>query len=618
MFECCKYLQISRSGSGTLDRAVLRLAVFSGLAVLSVGLLVATPARAQTTQLFPGVTYENSVQFTPHGAVAIRVVRGPRPVGLYRLRTVLSNESVLREETLSSMQRRLASQATMVGVNGDFSRIADGKPSGILLRDGVLVTPPNGQRSSAGISLDGTLDVRRVKFFGTWRGTGQRRALTDFNDSPGNNGITLFTSDWGRSTPRIAGSFAVVLAPFPTSVPNADLSAPVVATAQNASIPLTPGTAVLMARGNAAVKLQAEAAVGTTVTLRLILQPDWSVISDAVGGGPVLVRDGKPVYRANEAFTVSQIAPRHPRTAIGQLADGRLIFVVVDGRQPGYSIGMTTFEMALTMLRFGAVRAMQLDGGGSSTMAFDGTVLNSPSDGRERPVPTALMLQYYGVYASPPLESVVSPNGDGVAEAQRLSFKIVRPSTVTTTLTAPDGTIAWQESGGREPATYEVAFPPLPPPPPPPPEGEPPPDPVPTEPLPPAEGRWTLTVASTDYQGLVSSTTRRFAVNSTLGFLRIAPNRLFLPPAGRNVAVQWTQARAARVKVTIETSEGILVRTVVSQRLEPGQQSIAWNGRARNRKLVSGGQYVVRVAATNELSSVSLTQSLTVRRTAKG
>lgn len=516
------------------------------------------------------------------------------------------------------MQRRLASQATMVGVNGDFSRIADGKPSGILLRDGVLVTPPNGQRSSAGISLDGILDVRRIRFFGTWRGTGQRRALTDFNDSPGNNGITLFTSDWGRSTPRIAGSFAVVLAPFPTSVPNADLTAPVVAIAQNASIPLTPGTAVLMARGNAAVKLQAEAAVGTTVTLRLILQPDWSAVSDAVGGGPVLVRDGKPVYRANEAFTVSQIAPRHPRTAIGQLADGRLIFVVVDGRQPGYSIGMTTYEMALTMMRFGAVRAMQLDGGGSSTMAFDGTVLNSPSDGRERPVPTALMLQYYGVYAPPPLESVVSPNGDGVAEAQRLSFKIVRPSTVTTTLTAPDGTIAWQESGGREPATYEVAFPPLSPPPPPPPEGEPPPDPVPTEPLPPAEGRWTLTVASTDDQGLASSTTRRFAVNSTLGFLRVAPHRLFLPPAGRNVAVQWTQARAARVKVTIETSEGILVRTVVSQRLEPGQQSIAWNGRARNGKLVSGGRYVVRVAATNELSSVSLTRPLTVRRTVKG
>ncbi len=125
------------------------------------------------------------------------------------------------------------------------------------------------------------------------------------------------------------------------------------------------------------------------MTLRLILQPDWPrrrpTRSEA---GPVLVRDGKPVYRANEAFTVSQIAPRHPRTAVGQLADGSvLIFVVVDGRQPGYSIGMTNFEMALTLMRLGAVRAMQLDGGGSSTLAFDGTVLNSPSDGQGTPCP---------------------------------------------------------------------------------------------------------------------------------------------------------------------------------------------------------------------------------------
>ena len=292
----------------------------------------ASAASAPTVQLFPGVSYSSEIQFTPRGPVSIRVVRGPRPVGLYRLRAVLSNETVLREETLSGMQRRLAGQATMVGVNGDFSRIADGKPTGILIRDGVLVTPPNGQRSSVGIGLDGMLDVRRVKFFGTWRGTGQRRALNDFNDAPGKNGITLFTSDWGRSTPRVEGSFAVVLAPFPASVPNTDIVAPVTSTAEGASVPLTPGMAGLVARGNAAAKLRVEAALGVALTLRLILQPDWTGMADAVGGGPVLVRDGKPVYRANEAFTVSQIAPRHPRTAVGQLADGRLIFVVVDGR----------------------------------------------------------------------------------------------------------------------------------------------------------------------------------------------------------------------------------------------------------------------------------------------
>ena len=72
--------------------------------------------------------------------------------------------------------------------------------------------------------------------------------------------------------------------------------------------------------------------------------------------------------------------------------------------------------------------------------------------------------------------------------------------------------------------------------------------------------------------------------------------------------------RAARVKVTVETSDGILVRTVVNQRYEPGEQATPWNGRMANGKLVSGGRYVVRVTATNELGSVSLEQQLAVRR----
>ena len=584
-------------------------------ALAAVGLFVnSAPSLAAPTPLFPGVSYENSVQFTPHGPVAIRVVRGPRPVGLYRLRTVLSNETVLGRETVSSMQRRLAGQATMVGVNGDFSRFADGKPSGILLRDGVLVAPPNSQRSSVGFGLDGMLDVRRIRFLGTWRGSGQRRSLNVFNDAPGKNGIALFTSEYGRATPRIAGSYSIVLSPFPASVPNTDLVAPVTAATQNDPVRIAPGTAVLMARGNAALKLQTEAAIGSTVTLRLILQPDWSTVSDAVGGGPVLVRDGKPVYRANEAFEVSVIAPRHPRTAIGQLADGRTLMVVVDGRQSGYSVGMTTFEMAQTMVRLGAVRAMQLDGGGSSTLAFDGTVLNRPSDGRERPISTAVMLQYYGVYAPPPLEEVVSPNGDGVAETQELSFKLVRPSTTTTTLTAPDGTIAWQESLLREPGMYELAFPP-PPPPPPPPEGEPPPEP--TEPLPPAEGRWTLTVTALDDQGLSSTTSRRFAVNSTLGTLRVAPARVVVRKSGGRAEVRWAQARAARVKVTIETPEGVVVRTVANATLEAGEQVVTWDGRRGNRKPVGTGRYFARVTATNELGVVSLLTQLTVRRVAR-
>ena len=172
--------------------------------------------------------------------------------------------------------------------------------------------------------------------------------------------------------------------------------------------------------------------------VRLVLQPDWAGVMDAVGGGPALVRDGKAVFNAGEAFVPSQLALPEPRTAVGQLADGRIILVVVDGRRRGYSSGMTNFELALTLVRLGAVTGAALDGGGSSTMAFDGQLLNRPS-GAERPVSEALLMVYSGVHAPLPSVSVVSPNGDDVAETQELAYKVVRPSTVNASLVAPDG-----------------------------------------------------------------------------------------------------------------------------------------------------------------------------------
>jgi hypothetical protein len=580
------------------------------LGTITLVLAWAGPASAAPTQLFPGVTYESGVQFTPHGPVAIHIVRGPRPVGLHRLRPVLSNGTVVGRETVSGMQRRLSSEGTVVGVNGDFFSSKQGGPSGILMRDGVLVTAPSSNRSSAGITLDGTLDVRRIRLFGTWRGLGQRRPLT-FNEPPGANGISLFTSDWGPTTPRVQGAVSAVLSPFSATLPNADLTGGVSDMRQSGSLAIAPGTAVLVARGAAAEKLQAEAPLGTTVTVRLILQPDWTTVGDAIGGGPALVRDGAPVFRANEAFTTQQLAPRHPRSAVGQLADGRILLLAVDGRQTGYSVGMTTFELAQTMARLGAVRAMALDGGGSTTLAFDGTVLNRPSDGRERPVSTGLMLVYSGVFVLPPAESVVSPNGDGIAEAQRLAYKIVRPSTTTVTLTAPDGTVAFQETAAREPGTYEVAFPPIPPPPPDPTV----PPPV-VEPVPMSEGRWTMAVTAADDEGQTSSAVRRFWVNSTLGFLKVQPRTLFVPRAGRNATIAWTQARAGQVTVVVETRSGVLVRTIAKRRFEAGPGSATWNGRLRNGRPVFGGVYRVRVAARNEVGLVSLEQPLRVRRVA--
>ena len=145
----------------------------------------------------------------------------------------------------------------------------------------------------------------------------------------------------------------------------------------------------------------------------------------------------------------------------------------------------------------------------------------------------------------------------------------------------------------------------------PPPEGEPP---LPAAPLPPTEGRWSLTVSATDDQGLSSTATRRFAVNSTLASLRVAPLRVAVRRTGGNAEISWSQARPSRIKVTVETPEGIVVRTVSNASLPAGDQTVIWDGRAGNRKPVAGGRYVVRVTSTNELGIVSLTQAITVRR----
>ena len=362
------------------------------------------------------------------------------------------------------------------------------------------------------------------------------------------------------------------------------------------SVFIPPDGAVLVARGTAAQRLAEEVPLGSTVTVRLILRPDWTGIADAVGGGPVIVRNAGPVFRANEAFTTDQVGQRHPRTGVGQRADGSLIMVVVDGRRAGYSVGMTNFELAQTLVRLGAVTGSALDAGGSSTLAFDGQLLNRPSDpGGERPVSTSLQLMYYGVYAPSP-NPVISPNGDGVDETQRaLSYKVVRTSTVVATLIAPDGSPAFTENLPREPGTYPVAFPPRPV------------DPL-AEPAPPAEGRWRLEVTATDDLGRTSTTRQAFTVNSTLGFAKLSRRTLVVRVRGRQtIDAGVSLTRPARVVATVETASGVRVATIADRRPAAGRFRVTWNGTTRGgRAFVYGGLYVVRFRATNALGTVEL------------
>lgn len=111
---------------------------------------------------------------------------------------------------------------------------------------------------------------------------------------------------------------------------------------------------------------------------------------DAMGGSPLLLSHFEQ-QRQDLSGDGGFFGP-NPRTALGVTADGRLLLVVVDGRQSGYSSGMGLQELADLMTSLGARDAINLDGGGSSTMWLNGLVVNRPSDGPERAVSSALVV----------------------------------------------------------------------------------------------------------------------------------------------------------------------------------------------------------------------------------
>ena len=137
----------------------------------------------------------------------------------------------------------------------------------------------------------------------------------------------------------------------------------------------------------------------------------WPGVLDTIGGNPTLIEAGqivgKNVYGSGAFFG------RHPRTGVGTTPDGKVLLVAVDGRQPKYSVGMTLGEFANLFGSLGADYALNLDGGGSTTMVVNGALKNRPSDGAERAVSSAITILPGGDYGEAlPVPEPSSGTGD--------------------------------------------------------------------------------------------------------------------------------------------------------------------------------------------------------------
>ncbi|WP_199191709.1 phosphodiester glycosidase family protein [Amycolatopsis sp. CA-126428] len=334
-----------------------------------------------TTEVAPGLNLTQFDRFDPAGWIrgdTLAVDLGSKVLKP----TYLSPGTVSARTPLS---QQVARAGAVAGVNGDFFDInATGAPIGVGIDRGRLQTAPAaGHNLTASITDAGKAQLASIFLEATVTLPGGTVPATNFN-SPvlGADAIGVYTPLWGASGRRtsVAGAARVREIEVRDGVVTQVRTAP-------ADGPIAAGTTVLLAReagADALAALRPGDAVGVTYAPR----SDAGKIAVAVGGNEVLLRDGV-------VQPVDDVA-MHPRTAVGFSADGRKLWLAtVDGRQAD-SRGMTELELARHMKSLGADDAINLDGGGSSTLLARNegeaapSVRNAPSDGGERLVPNGI------------------------------------------------------------------------------------------------------------------------------------------------------------------------------------------------------------------------------------
>ena len=201
--------------------------------------------------------------------------------------------------------------------------------------------------------------------------TGELRRLQTINSTPVENSLALFNSYWGKELSLDENGCYGLFAP----ADEAASTAYQFSCGATENIPLKAGEFVLVGSGAAAEWMKENIQHPLTLTTSLAGQS----LEFMVGGSDILIQDGE----ANGSISASSV--RHPRSAIGIDEEGFVYLVVADGRSTA-SVGMSLAELQRYLSQLGLVDAINLDGGGSSTIVVQESVMNSPSDGWERPV----------------------------------------------------------------------------------------------------------------------------------------------------------------------------------------------------------------------------------------
>jgi hypothetical protein len=353
----------------------------------------------------PGVQYGTYDLITEAGPIVVHAIAVEPGQSDVRIGDVLSDDALISGgETLSSMAHRTGAVA---GINGDYFEIGStNQPTNIVVQNGALLQTPR-KRYALAITNQGVPQITELTFLGTVQIGTKSVGIDAINVMPPpNDGVSLLTPQFGAVPPRdnltLVGlqltSGAPPFASYRVTdvLDNLQKQPP----GYYLAIGLNGYSAAGVPNPGDAVAVQGD----------LSPLPIGNVVA-AVGGGPLILDNGA-WYDDPDGPRGGEFALRIPASGAAIAPDGTLFLVEVDGRQPDLSIGVTREEFSALMRALGATRGMSFDGGGSSEMVVrtlgtgDASVVNSPSDGRERKIADALMV--YSAAPEGPANQIVA------------------------------------------------------------------------------------------------------------------------------------------------------------------------------------------------------------------
>lgn len=307
-----------------------------------------------------------------------------------RLDVELGKDGTQGRDTVLSMAAR---RGALAAVNAGFFGTT-GDPAGVFKINGLLVSNMSRPRGAVGFARpEGPpLIFDKVTAAARLRAGGVTVPATGIDTARGARGVIVYTPRYGASTRTTGDGVEWTLAGRPLRVTAITKSSPSAIPAGgfviSASGPVTNALSRLRVRDRVDVLFTYATSLGTSPA-------DWQRADDIVSGAGLLLWRGREVAAWKEEQLSMQgfVNARHPRTLIGRDRDGDTWLVVVDGRQPGHSVGMSLPELTALSRRLGLVDALNLDGGGSTTMVVKGKVVNRPSDPLgPRPVSDAIVV----------------------------------------------------------------------------------------------------------------------------------------------------------------------------------------------------------------------------------